>query len=90
MDCSPPGSSVRGISQASGLQFSSLGGLPDTGIKPVSPALAGRFFTTELPGKPPYDMQNNYYASVTCLSSLETLLTMKRKSLSIAKIYNDH
>ena len=26
--------------------------LPDSGIKPGSPALAGRFFTTESPGKP--------------------------------------
>ena len=26
--------------------------LPDPGIKPVSPALASRFFTTEPPGKP--------------------------------------
>ena len=26
--------------------------LPGSGIKPVSPALAGRFFTTESPGKP--------------------------------------
>ena len=26
--------------------------LPGPGIEPVSPALAGRFFTTELPGKP--------------------------------------
>ena len=26
--------------------------LPGSGIKPVSPALAGEFFTTELPGKP--------------------------------------
>jgi len=24
-----------------------------TGIEPMSPALAGRFFTTEAPGKPP-------------------------------------
>ena len=31
----------------SGLPFSSLGDLADLGIKPVSPALAGRFFTTE-------------------------------------------
>ena len=30
---------------------SSLRDLPDPGIEPVSPALAGRFFTTELPGK---------------------------------------
>ena len=27
--------------------------LPDPGIEPVSPALAGGFFTTEPPGKPP-------------------------------------
>ena len=26
--------------------------LPGSGIEPVSPALAGRFFTTEPPGKP--------------------------------------
>ena len=35
----------------SGLPFPSPGDLPDPGIKPVSPALAGRFFTTEPPGK---------------------------------------
>ena len=26
--------------------------LPDPGIKPMTPTLAGRFFTTELPGSP--------------------------------------
>ena len=31
------------------LPFLSLGGLPDPGIKSESPALTGRFFTTELP-----------------------------------------
>ena len=36
----------------SGLPFPSPGDLLDPGIKPVSPALAGGFFTTELPGKP--------------------------------------
>ena len=36
----------------SGLLFSSQGDLPDPGIKPASPALAGRFFTTESLGKP--------------------------------------
>ena len=38
----------------SGLQFPTPGGLPDSGIEPESfesPALAGRFFTTEPPGK---------------------------------------
>ena len=41
----------------SGLPFPFLGDLPNSGIKPMSPALAGRFFfffflTTEPPGKP--------------------------------------
>ena len=36
----------------SGLLFPSPGDFSDRGIKPVSPALAGRFFTTEPPGKP--------------------------------------
>ena len=36
----------------SGMPFPSLGDLPNPGIKPVSPALAGGFFTTEPPGKP--------------------------------------
>ena len=35
----------------SGLPFPSPGDLPDPGIKPVSPALTGRFFNTEPPGK---------------------------------------
>ena len=42
MDCSPPGSSVRELSQARILEWvaiSSPGDLPDTGIEPRSPAL---------------------------------------------------
>ena len=35
----------------SGLPFPSAGDLPNSGIEPESPALAGRFFTVELPGK---------------------------------------
>ena len=35
----------------SGLPFLPPGDLPRAGIEPVSPALAGGFFTTELPGK---------------------------------------
>ena len=40
----------------SGLPFPSLGDLPHPGIKLKSPALAGRFFTTDPPGKlmPPF------------------------------------
>jgi len=57
MDCSPPGSSVHGILQARILGWVAISpprGLPDPRIKsesPVSPVLAGRFFTTE-PGSP--------------------------------------
>ena len=39
----------------SGLPFPTLGDVPDSGSEPealASPALAGRFFTTEPPGKP--------------------------------------
>ena len=49
----------------SGLPFPSSGDLPDPGIEPVYPALAGGFFTTESPGKP----QVNPFTSVqSCLT----------------------
>ena len=35
-----------------GLPFASAGDLLDLGVQPASLALAGRFFTTEPPGKP--------------------------------------
>ena len=35
-----------------GVPSPSLGDLPDTGVEPKSPALAGGFFTTEPAGKP--------------------------------------
>ena len=51
LDCSLPGSSVRGILQARILEWVATpsGDLPYPGIKPMSltsPTLAGRFFTT--------------------------------------------
>ena len=55
MDCSPQALLSMGLSKqerCSGLPFSSPGNLPDPGIEPTSPALAGRFFTTEPLGKP--------------------------------------
>ena len=55
MDYSPLGYSVHGIFQqeyCSELPFPSPGELPDPGIGPASPALAGGFFSTEPPGKP--------------------------------------
>ena len=37
-----------------GLPFPTPGDLPDSGIEPMSPEVAGRFFTTVPPGKPHY------------------------------------
>ena len=39
------------------LPFPSPGDLPNLGIEPTSPALAGKFFTTEAPGKPTLDFE---------------------------------
>ena len=63
MDYSLPGSSVTGILECFKgekniiqislvLNISSPGDFPNTGIIPMSPALAGGFFTIEPPGKP--------------------------------------
>ena len=52
LDCSPPASSIHGILQVRILEWVAMPfsrDLPNPGIKPVtfmSPALAGRFFTT--------------------------------------------
>ena len=56
-DCSLPGSSVHGIFQLRTLEWVDISysrDLPNPGIKPtflVSPALAGRFFTSVTPEK---------------------------------------
>ena len=47
----------------SGLLFPSPGDLPDPGIKPLSPALAGRFFTAEPPEKPMYTYSPSFWTS---------------------------
>ena len=58
VDCSPSGSSVHGFFQAgywSRFPCPTPGDLPDPGVEPeslASPALAGRFITTQPPGKP--------------------------------------
>ena len=52
------------------LLFPSPGDLPDLGIGPRSPALAGGFFTIESPGKP--DME--YYVGVCLLSHFSLTL----------------
>ena len=46
----------------SGLPFPSPGDLPNPGIEPESPALAGEFFTAEPPGKPQLPLGGGYLA----------------------------
>ena len=62
MDCSPPGSSVHGISQARILQWVAISFSKESS-RPRDwtciSCLAGRFFTTEPPGKPIIDNQNS-------------------------------
>ena len=53
MDCSPPGSSVHGISQAIILQQADISSSKESSRpRDQTSALADGFFTTELPGKP--------------------------------------
>ena len=68
MYCSLPCSSVHGIPRQeywSGLPFPSPLNLPNPRVKPVSPALAGRFFTTEPPGKPSWLLSQFWWSSVS-------------------------
>ena len=74
MDCSPPGLSVHGIIlQARILEWLPCPppwDLPDLGIEPTSPTMAGGFFTPEPPGRP---------------SSLLSLIKYKKVILKITK-----
>ena len=55
----------------SGLPFPSLRELPNPGIEPASPALAGGFFTNEPPGKP----STNLLPFVKMIYKLLSLIT---------------
>ena len=78
MDYCPPGSFVMAFSRQeywSGLLFLPPRDLPNLRIKPaslVSPALAGRFFTTAQPGKNP-PPPKNWIISVTLIGRRETV-----------------
>ena len=87
MLCSAPGSSIHGISQARTLEWAALplGDLPDPGIEPeslMSPALAGRFFTTEPPGRP-----TRHIKALTFPLPLSTLFYLKSFWNAIASLY---
>ena len=51
----------------SGLPFPSPRDLPVPGIEPESPALAGGFFTAELPGKPNKHFPSAFWGSFASL-----------------------
>ena len=84
IDCSPLGSSVHAIvceEYWSELPFPSPGDLPNLGIKPTSlasPALAGRFFTSE----PPEKHLIHLYVFTKCqtLPSTQQIVKMSRKN----------
>ena len=68
----------------SGLPFPPPGDLPDPGIEPASPALAGGFFTTEPLGKPckrTFNTLFSFIPAVTseliCIPSLEVIFDHK-------------
>ena len=73
----------------SGLPFPSPGDLPDPGIKPTSPALAGRLLTTVPLGK---SLDFSYFSSVQSLSRVQLFATpwtaARQASLSITNSQN--
>ena len=57
-----------------GLPFPSPGNLLDPGIEPVTPALTGKFFTSEAAGKPKYfnlkKKKKEYYKVISAMKKL--------------------
>ena len=73
MDCCPPGSSVDGIFQARILEWFTISYFKGSSSL-VSPALAGRLFTTAPPGKsPPPPQKKDWIISVTLIGRRETV-----------------
>ena len=72
MDCSPPGSSDHGILQARILEWVAIPfsrDLPNPEMEPtslMSPALAGRFFTTAPPGTHTYTSRASLFFCRVC------------------------
>ena len=74
-----------------GLPFPSPEDPPDPGIKPVSPALTGRFFTTERPGKPTiwirgYLIQIKVITSTTWMAEIKPERRLAEKHKYISKM----
>ena len=69
----------------SGLPLPPLGDLPDPGTEPASPALAGRFFTTEPPRKP-LDIVNNRTESKTSDNQRKGKQILRTQSLQVENL----
>ena len=85
MDCSPPGSSVQGISQARILEWIAISfsrGSSQPRVEPTSPILASGLFTTEPLGKP---INNETHGSKVTLKILQARLQehMNRELLDV-------
>ena len=95
MDCSLPGSSVHGIFQARILEQIAMpsppGDLPHPGIEHtflMSPALAGRFFTTSDSWQAPYIYTYMLFPIVRFFPSLWSYRAeKKKKSLPLSDMY---
>ena len=57
--------------------------IPDSGIKPVSPALAGGFFTTEPPGEPLINITYIKFSNYVYLNRIVRCDIAKDTTLSI-------
>ena len=68
-----------------GLPFPSSADLSSPGIKPMSPALSGGFFTTEPPGRPGIDVSGRQTEN-----SKELWVTMFRKVADTVLFFNDN
>ena len=76
----------------SGLLFPFPGDLPNPLMEPVSPALAGRFATTEAPGKP-HNEQPHRKCSIIWMTVLQmyihrNVLPVPENQSSFVKLYN--
>ena len=83
MDCSPPGSSVHGISQARVLEWVAMsyqGNFQTQGRNwsLAFPALTGEFFTTEPPGKPYISQRLEKIVTTLCKESNSTCYLLAR------------
>ena len=88
MDCSLPPLcpwNFPGKNTRAGCHFLSQGNFPP-GMKPASPVLVGRFFTTALPGKPLKGLQNTEYYS----EYIMTVHTLYVYIMTICMLYMLH